>query len=85
MWRKIAQTQSSRSSLLRGYASVPLARKLERYPIGGGDGKAGIGNGSSDIEEKGSSGGREDGEAAWDDEFDGDADRRDSRGEGRSS
>lgn len=56
---------------------MPLARKLERCPIGGGDGKAGIGNGSSDIEEKRSGGGskegREDGEAARDyDEFDGD-------------
>jgi len=29
---------------------VPLAWKLERCPIGGGDGKAGIGNGSFDIE-----------------------------------
>lgn len=81
----------SSRSFLRGYASVPLARKLERCPIGGGDGKAGIGNGSSDIEEKRSGGGskegRRDGEAARDDdddddEFDGDDDRRDSRGEG---
>lgn len=66
---------------------MPLARKLERCPIGGGDGKAGIGNGSFDIEEEGSGDGskegRGDGEAARDDdEFDGDDDRRDSRDEG---
>lgn len=32
---------------------MPLARKLERRLVGGGDGKAGIGNGGFDIEEKG--------------------------------
>lgn len=40
---------------------MPLVRKLERCPIGGGDGKAGIGNGSSDIEEKRSGGGSKEG------------------------
>jgi len=61
--------------------------ELERCPIGEGDGKAGIENGSFDIEEKRSSGrskeGRGNGETARDDEFDGnDDDRRVSRGEG---
>jgi len=37
-------------SLFRGYVSVLSAWKLERCSIGGGDGKAGIGNGSFDIE-----------------------------------
>jgi len=49
-------TRLSRS-LFQGYASVPLARKLERRPVGGGDGKAGIGNGGFDIEEKGGNAG----------------------------
>lgn len=63
---------------------MPLARKLERRPVDGGDGKAGIGDfrysGGKGRAERESKESRDDDDV--DDEFDGDDDRWDQRGEG---